>query len=145
MLVDLYEREYEPLVRAAFVLVGSRHIAEEVVQDAVLALQQRWQDAKQPAAYLRISVLNGARGVLRRRALAEREAPDPESATMPSEMVELRDALLSLKWEQRSAIVLRFVLDLDDVEIASLLGCRRATVRSHVARGLARLRREVSR
>ena len=46
--------------------------------------------------------------------------------------------------KQRTAIVLRYVADLPDDEIAAVLGCRRSTVRSLVARGLATIRSEVN-
>jgi len=59
---------------------------------------------------------------------------------MPQEMVEFRDLLLGLPLRQRSALVLRYFCDLGDADIAELLGCRPATVRSLVHRGLANLR-----
>ena len=52
--------------------------------------------------------------------------------------------VLALPWKQRTAIVLRYVADLPDDEIAAVLGCRRSTVRSLVARGLATIRSEVT-
>jgi DNA-directed RNA polymerase specialized sigma24 family protein len=41
-------------------------------------------------------------------------------------------------------LVLRYVDDLDDDAIAETLACRRATVRSLAARGLAAIRRELA-
>ena len=41
--------------------------------------------------------------------------------------------------------MLRFYLDLPDAEIATALGCREATVRTSVHRGLAKLRKEIDR
>ena len=64
----------------------------------------------------------------------------PATSSSTSRLVELRDALAALPIRQRTAIVLRYLCDLDDVEIAAILKCRRATVRSHVKRGLAQLR-----
>jgi DNA-directed RNA polymerase specialized sigma24 family protein len=88
--------------------------------------------------------VNRSLGRLRHRAVAARHAADPPPPAAPSHLVELRDLLLALPERQRVAIVLRHVADLHDDEIASILGCRRATVRSLVARGLAALRLEVS-
>lgn len=60
------------------------------------------------------------------------------------ESVEARDAtvrlLRTLGERQRAAVVLRFYLALDDSEIGQVLGCRQATVRSLVSRGLAAMR-----
>ena len=58
---------------------------------------------------------------------------------------ELWDALATLPDRQRTAIVARYYLDLPDPEIADLLGCRPATVRTAIHRGLAALRKEVPR
>ena len=145
-LVVLYRLSYRPLVQQAYLLLGSRAEAEEVVQDAVVGLQRRWSTVREPGAYLRRSVVNGAFGRLRRRQVAERTAAsvDPAPPDAPAPLVELRDVLLRLPERQRAALVLRHVADLPDSEIAAILGCRRATVRSLVARGLAALRLEVT-
>jgi RNA polymerase sigma factor (sigma-70 family) len=142
-LVERYQRDYGALTRVAFVLLGSRHEAEEVVQEAFIALRPRWAEVANPGGYLRQSVVNGAYGVLRRRAVAERHIVDAPPDGQPEQLVELRDLVLTLPWRQRAAIVLRYVDDLTDDDIAAALGCRRATVRSLVARGLASIRSEV--
>ena len=55
-------------------------------------------------------------------------------------LTELRDQLQRLPARRRTAIVLRYLCDLPDAEIARILDCREATVRSLVHRGLADLR-----
>ncbi|HVE46987.1 MAG TPA: sigma-70 family RNA polymerase sigma factor [Acidimicrobiales bacterium] len=144
-LVLLYEREYRSLVQQVYMLLGNRSEAEEIVQDAVLTMCQKWSSVDHPAAYLRRSVVNGGLGRLRRREAAARRRPDPPPAGEPAHLVELHDVLLRLPERQRAAIVLRYVADLADDEIAQILTCRRATVRSLVARGLTSLRLEVAR
>lgn len=144
-LRDVYEASYRDLVRVAFLLLGSRAESEEVVQDAVLAMRERWADVRNPGGYLRRSVVHRCYGVLRRRAVAERHQVEPAPAQAPDELVELRDVLLTLPERQRAAVVLRFLADLPDHEIADALGCRPATVRSLVARGLAAIRKELTR
>jgi RNA polymerase sigma-70 factor (sigma-E family) len=141
---ERYQGDYRALVQVAYLLLGSHHEAEEVVQDAFVGLRSRWDDVDNPGGYLRRSVVHGSYGVLRRRAVAERHQPDPAPDGQPDQLVELRDVVLALPWKQRAAIVLRYVADLPDEEIAAALGCRRATVRSHVARGLSAIRSEVS-
>lgn len=64
----------------------------------------------------------------------------PTEALLDAELVELRDALIALTIRQRSAIVLRYLCDLPEEEIAAYLKCRRSTVRTLVTRGLAELR-----
>ena len=52
-----------------------------------------------------------------------------------------RPALDTLSADERAVIVLRYYADLPDAEIADILGCARATVRSHAHRAFATLRR----
>jgi RNA polymerase sigma factor (sigma-70 family) len=67
----LYAEHALGLVRLAVVLTGDRGAAEDIVQDAFLGLYRRWDslpDMAAPLAYLRVSVVNGCRTALRRRA-----------------------------------------------------------------------------
>ena len=65
-------------------------------------------------------------------------------ADAPRQLVEFRDLLLALPERQRTVLVMRFLEDCPDEEIAAVLDCRRATVRSLAARALARIRRELT-
>ena len=144
-LVALYEQSYRDHVRLAYAMVGSRHEAEEIVQESVVEIGRRWDEIERPAPYLRRAVVNRAIGLLRRREVEQRHQVDPPPPHEPERLVELRDSLLGLPERQRAAIVLRFVTDLDDEAIAEILDCRRGTVRSLISRGLATLRSEVPR
>jgi predicted DNA-binding protein YlxM (UPF0122 family) len=64
----------------------------------------------------------------------------PTDALVDAELIELRDALTGLSSRQRSAIVLHYLCDLPDEEIAAYLKCRRSTVRALMQHGLAELR-----
>lgn len=143
-LLALYEDRWEALVRTATMMLGVRSEAEDVVQEAFAALSAKWSTVDHPAAYVRRSVVNGATGVLRRRQTASARPLDAPPAEAPSQLVEFRDVLLALPDRQRAVLVLRYVDDLDDEAIAATLGCRRATVRSLAARGLAAIRRELT-
>lgn len=141
-LVALYRDRHLALVRLAYLLTSDREVAEEVVHDAVLALRPRWDDVTDPPAYLRTAVVNRCRSWLRRQRTARAHVPDPaEPARQDPD--ELWDALATLDERRRTAIVLRFYEDLPDVEIAAVLGCRPATVRTLVHRGLHLLRKEI--
>lgn len=79
---NLHRRRFVPMVRLASVLVDTQEEAEEVVQDAFAALLPRFRCIENPDAYLRRSVLNGARQVLRRRQIVRRRPqPRPEHST----------------------------------------------------------------
>ena len=134
------------MLRLAVLLVDSAQIAEEVVQDAFEAVGERWGTLERPGGYLRTCVVNGCRAVLRRRELERRVTvvgAEP-TAVLPDHLVELRDALDRLGERQRIVIVLRYFVDLPDDEIATVLACRPATVRSLAHRALAVLREELS-
>ena len=137
------------LLRFAFQLCHDRATSEDLVQTALEQVYRRWQVrgvAEWPEAYVRRAVLNTflARG--RRAASREVLLPSPPERPGVDEtnaIVErdpLWRALELLPKRQRAALVLRYYEDLPDSEIAQLLGCRQATVRSLIARGLAGLR-----
>lgn len=136
---DLYRDEYVHMVRLAWMIVGGREIAEDLVQDAFTRMTSRYGSIEHPAAYLRVAVVNACRNELRRGRRVSRIAPT-DAVVMQPEFVELFDGLKSLGDRHRAAIMLRYVDDRSDEEIARLLGVRRASVRSLVRRGLAQLR-----
>ena len=155
----LYAEHALGLTRLAQVMLGDRAAAEDVVHDAFCGLCRRWGDLTDPRkapAYLRSSVLNGCRSVLRRRA---RGAVDPAlgaevlfsqgaSADAPLLASEDRRAVLAalrrLPDRQREVLVLRYYLELPDTEIARTMGIGESTVRSAAHRGLTTLERLLS-
>lgn len=141
-LVALYADRRVALVRLAYLLTSDREVAEEVVHDAVLALRPRWDGIVDPPAYLRTAVVNRCRSWLRRQRTARAYAP-PRAEDVGLGADELWDALATLGDRHRTAIVLRFYEDLPDAVIAEALGCRPATVRTLVRRGLHALREEI--
>jgi len=141
-LVALYTERRVALVRLAYLLTSDLEVAEEVVHDAVLALLPRWDTIAEPPAYLRTAVVNRCRSWLRRQRTARAYAP-PRAEEVGLGADELWDALATLDDRRRTAIVLRFYEDLPDAAIAEVLGCRPATVRTLVHRGLRALRKEI--
>jgi RNA polymerase sigma-70 factor (sigma-E family) len=141
---DVFDKESASLVRLATLLTGSFAVAEEVVQEAFVGLLRRWATVDAPAAYLRTAVLNGCRSHGRRLAVARRHAPrfEPVAAT-DGEPDVMQDAVARLPHRQRTAVVLRYWLDLSERDIADHLGCRPGTVKSLLSRALDSLREEV--
>jgi RNA polymerase sigma factor (sigma-70 family) len=146
-LASLVADEQAPMTRLAVLLVGSRAIADEVVQDAFAAVGERWDQLDRPGAYLRTAVVNGCRGALRRRKVEERHVAllesEPTMVELPVHLIELREALRALTERQRVVVVLRYFVDLPDEDIAAILDCRLSTVRSLTRRALAVLRKEL--
>ncbi len=146
-LADLYRERYGPMVRLAYLMVGSTTVAEDLVQDAFARMHRHWDNAEHPKAYLRAAVVNACRSHLRRVALerAYRRHPSAAGEGAVPAADEMFDALAKLPARQRAALVLRFYEDLSEADIAVALGCRPGTVKSLLHRGLAELRQVVER
>lgn len=144
----LYLHEYHSMVRMAVALVDYPEKAEEVVQEAFAQLYVRYAQVVNPVGYVRVSVLNGCRRVLRRRRLARAlHATSQRDAESAGELGfnHLLDAVRRLPTAQCNAVTLRYELQLTDAEIATTLGIPLGTVKSTLHRALTRLRTEVQR
>jgi RNA polymerase sigma-70 factor (sigma-E family) len=150
-VIELYTVQYKALVRLAAMLVRDTSTAEEVVQDAFIAMHDGWhrlKDAEKALAYLRQAVVNRSRSVLRHRMVVEKNAPKP-APDMPSaehgamallERSAVIAALSQLPERQREAIVLRYYADLSEADIAAAMRISRGAVKSHTARAMAALK-----
>ena len=149
----LYAAHWRQLVRLSVLLVRDTGAAEEVVQDAFVALHGRWRRLRDPdkaLAYLRQSVVNKSRSVLRHRGVVDRHAarerpPEPlqsvEGPTLDRDRrARVLDAMRALSERQREVLALRYYLDLSEADIADTLGISRGAVKSHASRGSAALR-----
>jgi RNA polymerase sigma-70 factor (sigma-E family) len=147
----LYTAHYRSLVRISALLLGEPALAEEIVQDAFVAMHGKWGRLREPdkaAAYLRQAVVNRSRSALRRRGVAERHpspaeppAPSAEYAAMTTlERESVMAALRTLPLRQRETLVLRYYADLSEADIASAMGISQGAVKSHASRGIAALR-----
>jgi RNA polymerase sigma factor (sigma-70 family) len=145
-LGELYRLHAPAGKRLAYLLTGDAHLAEDLVQEAFVRMIGRLRHLRNQEAfpgYMRKTILNLARMHFRRRP---KNVETREASSEPSleDAESLRSALLALPYRQRAALVLRYYVDLPDEEIAVLLDCARATVRSLVARGSDSLRLELA-
>jgi RNA polymerase sigma-70 factor (sigma-E family) len=147
----LYGTHYRALVRLAALLVRDVSTAEEVVQDSFIAMHAAWlrlRDTDKALSYLRQSVVNRSRSVLRHRVVMDKNAPKPppdvpsaeQGAMSELDRTAVVSALRKLPQRQREALVLRFYADLSEAQIASAMGISRGAVKSHTARGMSSLR-----
>jgi RNA polymerase sigma-70 factor (sigma-E family) len=154
LVAGLFRTHAVALVRVATLLLGDQQSAEDVVQDAFFGLYRGLpglRDRTKALPYLRASVINGSRSVLRARKRAflrkvQHEPPvwSAESAAMDGEdRKALLAAVARLPRRAREVLALRYYLDLADHEIAAALGISRATVSSTASRALAKLAREL--
>ncbi|MGH1492772.1 MAG: RNA polymerase sigma factor [Acidimicrobiales bacterium] len=145
---DVFRREHEAMVRLAYLLVNSRPVAEEAVQDAFARLLDRFDSVDNPGGFVRTVTVNRCRDLVRRQRrerrflsrfrLAESPSPVPSSVEMASG--DLDDVLAGLDRRRREVVVLRFYLGHSHKEIAAILGMREPTVRTTLHRALSDLR-----
>lgn len=143
----LYQAHSLGLVRLAVIMLGDKGMAEDVVQEAFLGLFRRWPSLSDPdkaLAYVRSSVLNGCRTILRQKSRRDAVVfaePDTESAEarvlVDEEHREVLAAIRRLPDRQREAVVLRFYLDMPEDIVADVMGISRGTVKSATSRGVA--------
>ena len=142
-----YEREYDAMLRLAVGLVDQRARAEELVQDAFERVLVRWDRLVNPGGYLRRVLVNASRSELRHRGVVRRWRPERSAVVGPADAVideALSKSLGRLTPQRRIALVLRFLDDRSEADVAEIMGCRVGTVKSLVSRGLADLREEYS-
>ncbi len=139
---ELYRREHRPLLRLAWSLTGRRDLAEELVQDAMLAVHRDWDRVRRyesPGGFARRVLLNAATSAARRHGAEQRamsrltverthrdELPPDESFWA---------ALRSLPERQAHAVALHYLEDLPVSEIAHVLDIAEGTVKVHLHRG----------
>ena len=155
-LERMYAGSWAPMVRLATMLLGDQSRAEDIVQDALIALHRRWGQLTHegdPTAYLRKSVVNGVRSAQRHQGVVDRQiradAADPtQTAAAPgadhvvirhAEQDQLLAALDTLSSRQREVLTLRYWGDLSETEIADALGISPGSVKTHAHRALAAL------
>jgi RNA polymerase sigma factor (sigma-70 family) len=135
-----YRSQWAAMVRLAWLMSGSRELAEDVVQDAFVQVGARWSSVEHPVAYLRVAVANGVRSHARRDARRRTVPVEPQAPVLPPELDETWNFLVHLSPRQRHALVLRFYEDLPFEDIAATIGCRVGTAKSLVHRALARMK-----
>lgn len=158
-ITDLYAAHWTGLVRLAWLMLRDDQLAEEVVQDAFIAVHRHWDSLRSEekgAAYLRRAVVNGARSGLRHRGVEQRyldreerqatargrlaDASAEEHALQHESGSAMINALRRLPQRQREVLTMRYYLDLSEAEIADALGISAGSVKAHAHRGLAALR-----
>jgi RNA polymerase sigma-70 factor (sigma-E family) len=137
-----FDSRHHAMLRLAGLLTGSNATAEEVVQEAFVRVYERWASLEEPAAYLRVAVVNRCNSWHRRVRVARshhsRFGLDPGvHLDRPDEMA---DALAQLAPRRRTVVVLRYYEHLTTAEIAEQMSISEATVRSTLHRGLAQLK-----
>ena len=147
---DLFEAEHARLLRALFLVTGNVQEAEELMQDAFLAVWERWDRVAamdEPVGYLYRTAMNRFRSRLRRAARAARKvvgaAEGGDAFAAADEREVLARALATLPERQRAALVLTELLGYGSEEAGRILGVKDVTVRSLASQARAALRKDL--
>lgn len=143
----LFEEEFERCQQVAWRIVWDRAVAEELAAEAFARAWARWarlRSADRVGGWVLRVTANLAVDVVRRGS----EPKVAPGTALPSEDVStlrmaLVKALRSLPRRQREAIALRYLADLSEEQVSSALGMSAGSVKTHIHRGLARLRRVI--
>ena len=146
------EARQRGLQRTAWLLTGDWALAEDLVQTALARSWPRWERINRrddPVVYVHRVMLNTWASWNRRRWRGERPSAAVPDAQVPGDMatevavrVAVQGALRSLSDRQRAVVVLRVFDDLTEAQAAQVLGCAVGTVKSTMARAVARLRED---
>ena len=133
------------LFRSAYLLTGQHEAAEDLLQTVLAKVARRWTRIDgPPEAYVRRALHREQISRWRRRGREVRGVPDTaavgDHAAATDLRVSLAAALRTLTARQRAVVVLRYVEDLSEREVAAVLDVSIGTVRSTAHRALARLR-----
>jgi RNA polymerase sigma factor (sigma-70 family) len=139
-LEEVYRSSQAALRRLAFLLVGDRDDADDIVQSVFATAADRWSSIDDPPTYLRRAVANRAHDVHRRSFRPAAPVAGDAHADGPDVDV-VWSFVNALPTAQRAVIVLRFYEDLSLVDIAVVLGRPENTVRSDLRRALSHLKR----
>jgi RNA polymerase sigma-70 factor (sigma-E family) len=133
--------------RVAFRILGDRGDAEDVAQETLARAAVRWSRLQdRPEGWVTRVASNLAIDRYRRRKRPVTPLTGPVGIVDPylGERGDLVHALRRLPRRQREAVVLRYLADLSEVQVALEMGCSVGAVKSHGARGLSSLRRHLS-
>jgi RNA polymerase sigma-70 factor (sigma-E family) len=147
---DRFAELFDLAYRVAFRIVGNREDAGDVAQEALARAEQRWSRlAEAPHAWVAKVAANQAIGVWRKRqrrgAVEQARAQGAEGSVDPyaTERLDLVKALRRLPRRQRQVVVLRYLADRPEAEVARVLGCSVGSVKTHATRGLSAMRAQL--
>jgi RNA polymerase sigma-70 factor (sigma-E family) len=150
-LTNLFLDHYDPLRRLAYVILGDASLAEEITMEAFAKALSKWRlvsGADHPHAYLRQIVVNLCRSKIRRKVverrfggLFQREADEATHTDVEDRgiNIDVWNAVRKLPEKQRTCIVLRYLEDLSEPDIAAVLNVPVGTVKSQLSRGRKKL------
>ena len=145
--MDNFDAEFEHLwsraYGVAYVVLGDRGESEDIAQETLARALVRW---KKVSAYAEPWVVRVAGNLAIDRVRKRQRTGAFRAQDLPgvdAQRVDLQRALVALSPKQREVVILRYLVDLPEAEVAETLGCSVGTVKTHASRGLAALRKSL--
>lgn len=146
---DFFRAEYAGLARALLLLTGSVAEAEDLAQEALSRVYERWERVRamdSPVGYAYRTAMNLHRSRLRRLAVRARRTEralgsEPDHAEAAGARADVLRAMREIPIAQRQALVLVEWLEMSAEEAGAVLGIAAASVRGRCHRGRESLRR----
>jgi RNA polymerase sigma-70 factor (sigma-E family) len=152
-ITALFDRHYHRLCGLACAIIGDFDLAEEIVMEAIVKTYTGWgriRDVDKADVYLRRSVVNLCRSRIRRKVLERRTNEtisgweEETAGRWDQDLHEnarlVWEAVRDLPVRQRACIVLFYMEDMSETQIAEIMDCSTATVRSQLSRARTKLR-----
>lgn len=146
---EFFAEQHLRLARAMYLLTGSASEADELAQEALVRVYERWDTVGQmesPEGYLFRTALNLHRSTLRRMKVRAKQLLEPAPTTDPADVVQQRDsiarALGALPDGQRGAVVLVEWLGMSQEDAATVLRIKPGSLRARLSRAKAALREQ---
>jgi len=145
---DFYQRDYRSLIGLAYVMTGSRWVAEELAQEAMAEAHRKWSKISRyddPSAWVRRVMVNKKISAARRRRTETkamnrlRSLRIQDSVDIPDSASEVWTTVCKLPLRQAQAIALFYWEDRPLAEIAAIMGVSVETTKTHLKRGRASL------
>ena len=135
---ELYARAYG----VGYQLLGRRSEAEDVAQETLARAFVHWRKVRgySEAWIVRVAGNLAIDTWRKTKRISPAAAPDTTTPGPNALRIDLHRALTTLSKRQREVLVLRFLADLPEADVAQALGCSVGSVKVHAARGLAALR-----
>ena len=143
--MDDFDGEFDNLwgraYGVAFVVLGDRSESEDIAQETLARAYVRWRKVSAYAEPWVVRVAGNLAIDRVRQRQRTRGVPAADLPPLDAHRVDLQRALLTLSPKQREVVVLRYLVDLPELEVAKSLQCSVGTVKTHASRGLAALRK----
>lgn len=153
-LVRFCTEQQPRLIGLLTLYCGDPDIAEELAQETLARACNRWRQVRRlslPDAWVYRVAINLANSLFRRKRTERRVREharsherlvhhDPDTAAS----VDVLQAVAALPRRQRTAVVLRYYVDLPVAEVAEVMGCPEGTVKTLTYKGAAALRERLA-